>query len=78
MLRNALITGALRNRKARRRVLKLITDYCSEDGDQKKWFTALRQRVPEELANYLDPIAKHLAEEVNEISDYLRTELLNE
>ena len=33
---------------------------------------------PEELANYLDPIAKHLAEQVNEISDYLRTELLNE
>jgi hypothetical protein len=39
---------------------------------------SLRQRVPEELANYLDPIAKHLAEEVNEISDYLRTEVLNE
>jgi len=36
------------------------------------------QQVPEELANYLDPIAKHLAEEVNEISDYLRAELLNE
>jgi hypothetical protein len=35
-------------------------------------------RAPEELANYLDPIAKHLAEQVNEISDYLRTELLNE
>ena len=26
----------------------------------------------------VDPIAKHLAEEVNEISDYLRAELLNE
>jgi hypothetical protein len=37
-----------------------------------------RPAVPEELANYLDPIAKHLAEEVNEISDYLRAELLNE
>ena len=36
------------------------------------------EQVPEELANYLDPIAKHLAEEVNEISDYLRAELLNE
>ena len=30
------------------------------------------------LKTYLDPIAKHLAEEVNEISDYLRAELLNE
>ena len=36
------------------------------------------EQVPEELANYLDPIAKHLAEEVDEISDYLRAELLNE
>jgi len=34
--------------------------------------------IQTKLANYLDPIAKHLAEEVNEISDYLRAELLNE